>query len=130
MMMFSDWLRTMSNDRFRRLPVDEEGKIKVIFTQGDLVSYTWPDLLYQTPQMTKATLANKHFNLTYPNNDNDLQHCYNYSYQINLMKKPIVSFLNLFLLIVFFNISLQSRDLIKDLEQTKNHSIFINILES
>ena len=59
-----DWLRTMSNDRFRRLPVvDEEGKIKVIFTQGDFVSYTWPDLLYQASQMTKATLT-KHFNLT------------------------------------------------------------------
>ena len=59
-----DWLRTMSNDRFRRLPVvDENGKIKVIFTQGDFVSYTWPDLLYQASQMTKATLS-KHFNLT------------------------------------------------------------------
>jgi len=59
-----DWLRTMSNDRFRRLPVvDEDGKIKVIFTQGDFVSYTWPDLLYQASQMTKATLT-KHFNLT------------------------------------------------------------------
>tara|TARA_B100001248_G_C27267777_1_gene401568 strand:- start:105 stop:689 length:585 start_codon:yes stop_codon:yes gene_type:complete len=46
------------------------------------------------------------------------------------MKKPILSFLNLFLLIVFFTINLQSRDLIKDLEQTKNHSILINILES
>lgn len=46
------------------------------------------------------------------------------------MKKPIISFLNLFLLIVFFIINLQSRDLIKDLEQTKNHSILINILES
>ncbi|MBF95713.1 MAG: Inosine-5'-monophosphate dehydrogenase [Alphaproteobacteria bacterium MarineAlpha9_Bin4] len=59
-----DWLRTMSNDRFRRLPVvDEKGIIKVIFTQGDFVSYTWPDLLYQASQMTKATLS-KHFNLT------------------------------------------------------------------
>ena len=46
------------------------------------------------------------------------------------MKKPIISFLNLFLLIVFFIINLKSRDLIKDLEQTKNHSILINILES
>ena len=58
------WLRTMSNDRFRRLPVvDNQGKIKAIFTQGDFVSYTWPDLLYQASQMTKATLT-KHFNLT------------------------------------------------------------------
>ena len=58
-----DWLRIMSNDRFRRLPVvDDEGKIKVIFTQGDFVSYTWPDLIYQATQMTKATLS-KHFNI-------------------------------------------------------------------
>ena len=51
-----DWLRTMSNDRFRRLPVvDEEGKIKVIFTQGDFVSYTWPDLIYQASQLARAS---------------------------------------------------------------------------
>ena len=59
-----DWLRTMSNDRFRRLPVvDEKGSIKAIFTQGDFVSYTWPDLIYQMSQMTKASLT-KHFNIT------------------------------------------------------------------
>ena len=59
-----EWLRIMSNDRFRRLPVvDDEGKIKVIFTQGDFVSYTWPDLLYQAKEMTKATLS-KNFNIT------------------------------------------------------------------
>lgn len=51
-----DWLRIMSNDRFRRLPVvDENNKIKVIFTQGDFVSYTWPDLIYQASQMAKST---------------------------------------------------------------------------
>ncbi len=51
-----DWLRIMSNDRFRRLPVvDENNKIKVIFTQGDFVSYTWPDLIYQATQMAKNT---------------------------------------------------------------------------
>ena len=59
-----DWLRTMSNDRFRRLPVvDKNGAITAIFTQGDFVSYTWPDLIYQMSQMTKASLT-KHFNLT------------------------------------------------------------------
>ena len=58
------WLRTMSNDRFRRLPVvDSQGKIKAIFTQGDFVSYTWPDLVYQATQMTKASII-KHFNAT------------------------------------------------------------------
>ena len=51
-----DWLRIMSNDRFRRLPVvDEEEKIKVIFTQGDFVSYTWPDLIYQATELAKST---------------------------------------------------------------------------
>ena len=58
------WLRIMSNDRFRRLPVDDkQGKIKAIFTQGDFVSYTWPDLIFHAKQMTKASLS-KHFNLT------------------------------------------------------------------
>ncbi len=51
-----DWLRIMSNDRFRRLPVvDENNKIKAIFTQGDFVSYTWPDLIYQASQMAKSS---------------------------------------------------------------------------
>ena len=39
-----------------KLPVvDAEGKIKVIFTQGDFVSYTWPDLIYQASQLAKAS---------------------------------------------------------------------------
>lgn len=52
-----DWLRIMSNERFRRLPVvDEEGRVKAVFTQGDFVSYTWPDLIYQAGQMAKASI--------------------------------------------------------------------------
>ncbi len=40
-----DWLRIMSNERFRRLPVvDEAGQLEAVFTQGDFVSYTWPEL--------------------------------------------------------------------------------------
>ena len=51
-----EWLRIMSNDRFRRLPVvDSNGKIKAIFTQGDFVSYTWPDLIFQATQLAKAS---------------------------------------------------------------------------
>ena len=51
-----EWLRIMSNDRFRRLPVvDSSGKIKAIFTQGDFVSYTWPDLIFQATQLAKAS---------------------------------------------------------------------------
>lgn len=52
-----DWLRIMSNDRFRRLPVvDDEGRVTAIFTQGDFVSYTWPDLIHQAAQLAKASI--------------------------------------------------------------------------
>lgn len=55
-----DWLRIMSNERFRRLPViDEDGKIKAVFTQGDFVSYTWPDLLSQMGTIARAQVTNK-----------------------------------------------------------------------
>ena len=41
-----DWLRIMSNERFRHLPVvDDEGKLINVLSQGDFVSYTWPSLL-------------------------------------------------------------------------------------
>jgi len=53
-----DWLRIMSNERFRRLPVvDSEGRIKAVFTQGDFVSYTWPDLLYQAGNLARASIG-------------------------------------------------------------------------
>ena len=55
-----DWLRIMSNERFRRLPVvDDDGRVKAIFTQGDFVSYTWPDLMEQVKNMARATVVNK-----------------------------------------------------------------------
>ncbi|MFY1709445.1 MULTISPECIES: CBS domain-containing protein [Tritonibacter] len=58
-----DWLRIMSNERFRRLPVvDDQGRLKAVFTQGDFVSYTWPDLMYQMRSMVTAT-ATKNFPL-------------------------------------------------------------------
>jgi CBS domain-containing protein len=41
-----DWLRQMSNERFRHVPVvDDKGEIVHMMSQGDFVSYTWPDLL-------------------------------------------------------------------------------------
>ena len=53
-----DWLRIMSNERFRRLPVvDTDGRITALFTQGDFVSYTWPDLAYQARQLARATIS-------------------------------------------------------------------------
>ncbi len=51
-----DWLRQMSNDRFRHLPVvDEQGTIISIMSQGDFVSYTWPQLLGRLKEQTQAT---------------------------------------------------------------------------
>ncbi len=51
-----DWLRIMSNERFRHLPVvDEHGKVVNLLSQGDFVSYTWPELLDRVKETTKAT---------------------------------------------------------------------------
>ena len=48
------WLRQMSNERFRHVPVvDKSGKLINIMSQGDFVSYTWPNLLYQVKELTK-----------------------------------------------------------------------------
>ncbi|MEM6944325.1 MAG: CBS domain-containing protein [Pseudomonadota bacterium] len=56
-----DWLRIMSNERFRRLPiVDEDGRVISMMTQGDFVSYTWPELLGQLSLSARAALG-KHF---------------------------------------------------------------------
>lgn len=52
-----DWLRMMSNERFRHLPVvDDAGKVVCILSQGDFVSYTWPELIYKIKtDITKKT---------------------------------------------------------------------------
>ena len=48
------WLRQMSNERFRHVPVvDKTGKLINIMSQGDFVSYTWPDLIYQVKELAK-----------------------------------------------------------------------------
>lgn len=53
-----DWLRIMSNERFRRLPiVDGNGKLTAVMSQGDFVSYTWPELLDQAREMARATFG-------------------------------------------------------------------------
>ena len=52
----TSWLRQMSNERFRHVPVvDKSGKLINVMSQGDFVSYTWPDLIYQASQMAKST---------------------------------------------------------------------------
>lgn len=51
-----DWLRQMSNDRFRHLPVvDDKGELIGIMSQGDFVSYTWPELLNRVKEQARAT---------------------------------------------------------------------------
>lgn len=51
-----DWLRIMSNERFRHLPiVDENNKIVSMMSQGDFVSYTWPELLERLKENVKAS---------------------------------------------------------------------------
>jgi CBS domain-containing protein len=51
-----DWLRQMSNDRFRHLPVvDDTGVLVGIMSQGDFVSYTWPQLIGRVTEQAKAT---------------------------------------------------------------------------
>ena len=56
-----DWLRVMSNERFRRLPVvDKDGKLVAIMTQGDFVSYTWPELLDQLTDKASETVGNNY----------------------------------------------------------------------
>lgn len=40
-----DWMHTMSDERFRHLPVvDAEGKLVTMMSQGDFVAHTFPDL--------------------------------------------------------------------------------------
>jgi len=56
-----DWLGIMSNERFRRLPiVDENGRVISIMTQGDFVSFTWPELLQNAKRLTTATVSNNY----------------------------------------------------------------------
>ena len=51
-----DWLRQMSNDRFRHLPVvDDTGKLIGLMSQGDFVSYTWPELFSRVKEQARAT---------------------------------------------------------------------------
>lgn len=60
-----DWLRLMSNERFRHLPVvDNEGKLINVFSQGDFVSYTWPSLLLILKNRASETFLGSKSQLT------------------------------------------------------------------
>ena len=60
-----DWLRIMSNERFRHLPiVDAQGKLLNIMSQGDFVSYTWPQLLVRAKDaVAKSFMERFHLHL-------------------------------------------------------------------
>ena len=55
-----DRLLMMSNERFRRLPiVDDQGKLVAVMSQGDFVSFTWPDLLSRARELTQASVPER-----------------------------------------------------------------------
>jgi CBS domain-containing protein len=60
-----DWLRIMSNERFRHLPVvDAQGKLVNVMSQGDFVSYTWPQLIGRAKEVvTKTFMERFHLHL-------------------------------------------------------------------
>ena len=54
-----DWLRQMSNERFRHLPVvDNDGRLINMLSQGDFVSFTWPELLLNLREKAGETMRN------------------------------------------------------------------------
>ena len=57
----AEWLRVMSNERFRHLPVvDADGVLLNIMSQGDFVSYTWPELIRDLKARTSQSFAAKY----------------------------------------------------------------------
>lgn len=60
-----EWLRIMSNERFRHLPViDAQGKLLNLMSQGDFVSYTWPQLISRAKEVVaKSFMERFHLHL-------------------------------------------------------------------
>ncbi len=55
-----DWLRVMSNERFRHLPVvDAQGRLVNVMSQGDFVSYTWPQLITRAKEVAVKTFMER-----------------------------------------------------------------------
>jgi CBS domain-containing protein len=53
-----DWMRTMSHERFRHLPVvDDKGRLINMMSQGDFMAFTWPDLYEKVKQDLKGRLG-------------------------------------------------------------------------
>ncbi|MEO0383497.1 MAG: CBS domain-containing protein [Pseudomonadota bacterium] len=48
------WMKTMSQNRFRRVPVvDADKRIKAVLTQTDLIAYSWPLIMAQTKEIAQ-----------------------------------------------------------------------------
>ena len=59
-----DWLRMMSNERFRHLPVvAEDGTVVTVMSQGDFVSYTWPELIGRVAEQARASLGSGYYGI-------------------------------------------------------------------
>ena len=57
----AEWLRIMTNERFRHLPVvDSDGTLLNIMSQGDFVSYTWPELFKDVSAKVTRSFENKY----------------------------------------------------------------------
>jgi CBS domain-containing protein len=57
----AEWLRIMTNERFRHLPVvDADGVLLNIMTQGDFISYTWPELFKEVTTKVSRSFENKY----------------------------------------------------------------------
>lgn len=53
-----DWLKVMSSERFRHLPiVDEQQRLVNMMSQGDFVAHTWPDLHEKLKRDLKGRLG-------------------------------------------------------------------------
>jgi len=57
----AEWVRQMSNERFRHVPiVDDEGVVINIMSQGDFVSYSWPEMFTQMKNDAISTIGSKY----------------------------------------------------------------------
>ncbi len=57
----AEWVRQMSNERFRHVPiVDETGVLINIMSQGDFVSYSWPEMFTQMKDQAVQSIVSKY----------------------------------------------------------------------
>jgi CBS domain-containing protein len=53
-----DWMQTMSEQRFRHLPIiNDKNELVTLMSQGDLLAYSWPELYEKIKRDLKGRLA-------------------------------------------------------------------------